>query len=268
MVLSEFSEYARVYGIQHLTSSPHFPQSNGQVERMVQTMKGMLKQSTDPNLAVLSYRATPMPWCGLSPAELCMGRRIRTTVPQTLKQLTPSWSYLPQFRSDNSHCKKKQKDNFDKRHRAQEQSDISDGSEVVVTTERQPVEGKVLHHDNNPRSYIVATPSGNIRRNRTQLNVIPERAETLGDSNPATDSDSSTAEAEAEAPVQAKRVPTRIPTRSTTGINLVPPDYLLEGRCGDIQLLTLCILLWFYCNLTCIALFISYCLSCLTVNVC
>ena len=58
----EFAVFARTYGFQHITSSPRFPQSNGQVERMVQTIKGMLKNSTDLHLAVLSYRATPMPY--------------------------------------------------------------------------------------------------------------------------------------------------------------------------------------------------------------
>ena len=33
----EFSEFAKSYRFNHLTSSPRFPQSNGQVERMVQT---------------------------------------------------------------------------------------------------------------------------------------------------------------------------------------------------------------------------------------
>ena len=77
----DFSKFASSYGFQHITSSPRFPQSNGQVERAVQSIKRMLKRSQDPHIAVLSYRATPHPWCGYSPAELCMGRRIRTSVP-------------------------------------------------------------------------------------------------------------------------------------------------------------------------------------------
>lgn len=53
---------------------PHFPQSNGQVERAVQTMEKLLQKSNDPYLALLNYWATPLHWCGFSPAELLMGR--------------------------------------------------------------------------------------------------------------------------------------------------------------------------------------------------
>ena len=81
----EFSQFANSYGFSHMTSSPHYPQSNGQAERTVQTVKRLLKRSKDPYMALLSYRATPLPWCNLSPTELLMGRRIRT---QSLKQMS------------------------------------------------------------------------------------------------------------------------------------------------------------------------------------
>ena len=70
----EFTQFAKSYGFSHTMSSARYPQSNGQAERMVQTVKRMLRQSKDPHMALLSYRATPMPWCSLSPAELLMGR--------------------------------------------------------------------------------------------------------------------------------------------------------------------------------------------------
>ena len=66
----EFKDFANKYNFQHCTSSPHFPSSNGQAERAVQTVKNLLKNATDPFLALLSYRATPLPWCGRSPSEL------------------------------------------------------------------------------------------------------------------------------------------------------------------------------------------------------
>ena len=73
----EFTEFARLYGFQHTTSSPLYPQSNGQIERFVQTVKKLIRESKDPNLVLLAYRTTPFPWCKLSPAELLMGRCLR-----------------------------------------------------------------------------------------------------------------------------------------------------------------------------------------------
>ena len=45
-------------------------------------------------MALLSFRATPIPWCSFSPAELLMGRRVSPTA-KTL--LTPQWPYLAEF---------------------------------------------------------------------------------------------------------------------------------------------------------------------------
>ena len=49
----------------YITCSSRFPWSNGQVER---TVKRLLRRSRDPYLALLGYRATPLPWCDLHPA--------------------------------------------------------------------------------------------------------------------------------------------------------------------------------------------------------
>ena len=70
----EFSEFTKTYQFNHLTCSPRFSLSNGPMERMVQTIKRLLKHSVDLHLAVLTYKTTPMLLRGLSPSELCMGR--------------------------------------------------------------------------------------------------------------------------------------------------------------------------------------------------
>ena len=122
----EFAEFGSQYGFTHCTSSPHFPQGNGHAERMVKTVKQLLKESNDQYLSLLSYRATPLPWCSLSPAELLMGRQIRSDIPQTKEKLTPHWEYLEKFKELNREHKQKQKTNFDRRHQARVLPDIPD----------------------------------------------------------------------------------------------------------------------------------------------
>ena len=66
----EMKDFSFSYGFKHITSSPHYPQSNGLAERMVKKVKQLLIKNKNPFIALLSYRATPLPWCGLSPGEL------------------------------------------------------------------------------------------------------------------------------------------------------------------------------------------------------
>ena len=91
---AEMSQFVTNYGFHHVTTSPYHPQSNGLVERMVQTIKNLLANTDDLCLTLLSYRATPLPWCNLSPLKLLMGRRVRTDVLQTAKSLIPNWPHL------------------------------------------------------------------------------------------------------------------------------------------------------------------------------
>ena len=81
--------FARQFQFEHVTSSPRYPQSNGEAERAVQTVKNLLKKEGDPYLALLSYRSTPLK-CGFSPSELLMARKLRTNVSITRESLKPA----------------------------------------------------------------------------------------------------------------------------------------------------------------------------------
>ena len=200
----EFAEFAATYNFAHVTSSPHYPQSNGHAERAVKTVKGLLKDSSDPYLSLLSYRTTPLPWCELSPAELLMGRRIRSDLPQSRQTLTPQWPYLQEFKVRNEEYKLRQKRDFDHRHRTRDLPDIPIDTDVWITTDGSSTSGRVIAPADAPRSYIVETPSGEVRRNRSQLNVAPgchSNTSTFRDRSP-------------------------IRTRSRTGTNISPPDRL------------------------------------------
>ena len=201
----EFKNFVDKYHIKHNTSSPHFPSSNGQAERAVQTVKNLLKNSTDPFLALLSYRATPLPWCGRSPSELLMGRKIRSTLPTSTQTLTPQWPYLIEFRQANETFKQQQRRDFDQRHRVRDLPNIPDNTDVWITTNGNPVAGRTVQMADTPRSYVVQTPSGQTRRNRSQLNVNP--------STPTTE----VTEEHSHSPIM---------TRSRTGTSINPPERL------------------------------------------
>ncbi len=64
----EFADFCKSWDIQHITSSPHYPQSNGAVEWAFGTAKHILHQH-DSQLAVLSYRATQIAATGASPCS-------------------------------------------------------------------------------------------------------------------------------------------------------------------------------------------------------
>ena len=55
-----YAKFARDYQFKHTTSSPLYPQSNGEVEHAVKTVKALLKKDSDPYQALLAYRATPL----------------------------------------------------------------------------------------------------------------------------------------------------------------------------------------------------------------
>ena len=80
----------------YVTSSPRYPQANGQADRAVQTLTNLLRRNEDSYLALLAYRNAPLV-NGYSPAQLLMGRQYCSTVPahaDTLKPSIPDASHL------------------------------------------------------------------------------------------------------------------------------------------------------------------------------
>ena len=159
---SEFSKFSQNYGFKHVTSSPHHPAGNGEAERAVQTVKNLLKKEQDPFLALLNYRSTPLAQ-GKSPAELLMGRQLRTRVPLFRRDLHED----TEFKQRDVHIKSKMKADYDRRHRVRELPDLRPGQEVWIKTPRTE-EGVVVPS----RSVDIQTSSGfKTRRNRSHLRL-------------------------------------------------------------------------------------------------
>lgn len=90
---SVFRQFALEWDFNHVTSSPRYPQSNGQVERTVQTIKSIIikaqESGADYRLALLEYLNTPLEKDMPSPAELLQSRKLRGILPFSQKQLKP-----------------------------------------------------------------------------------------------------------------------------------------------------------------------------------
>ena len=85
-----FQDFASEYGFKYVTASPHYPKSNGFIESQVKVVKQTLKKTSrdqsDPYLALLFIRSTPIDSKLPSPAELLQNRKFQDTLPQIHKQ--------------------------------------------------------------------------------------------------------------------------------------------------------------------------------------
>ena len=86
LVSEEFQAFVRSNGIRHLTSAPYHPATNGLAERAVETSKQALRAMSEISKPVkeklakflIAYRNTPHSTTGVSPAQLLLGRPLRT----------------------------------------------------------------------------------------------------------------------------------------------------------------------------------------------
>ena len=173
---TEFQDLARELDFEHVTSSPHNAQGNGHAERAVQTAKRILKQN-DPLIALMCYRSTPCSTTGASPAELLMGRKIRTTLPTLERNLQPSWPDGQRIRQKDEAEKKKQAFYYNRRHGARPLPPLQPGGNVLTKLDHQKswtAPAVVTAESVTPRSYIIQTQQGvRLRRNRRHLQEMP-----------------------------------------------------------------------------------------------
>ena len=92
----EFQLFAEEYGFEHTTSSPLYQKANGNAEKGVEIVKRLLKKAaetkSDPYLALLTYRSSPL-GSGASPSELLMNRKLRR---KSIMTRRPGVSHLSQ----------------------------------------------------------------------------------------------------------------------------------------------------------------------------
>ena len=93
MGLHMLKKFTDDWEFSHVTTSPHYPQSNGKAESAVKTCKTLMKKArlanSDFQLALLNHRNTPTEPTNLSPAQRLFGRHTCTRLLPTTTLLMP-----------------------------------------------------------------------------------------------------------------------------------------------------------------------------------
>ena len=165
----EFKRFSSEYGFEHVTSSPRFPQSNGQAERTVQTVKNLIRKAEDPFRALLDYRNTPIDGLEMSPAQMFLGRRLKTDLPTTTPLLEQTKTNKAELKLRMQTLQVKAKHNYDK-HAGRELKPLHEGDKVLIQNENKWIPGEIQNKHASPRSYVVKANNGRrYRRNRRHI---------------------------------------------------------------------------------------------------
>ena len=131
---------------------------------------------------MLNYRDTVIQATGKSPAELMIGRHLRTKLPTLPQALTHQNINMDIVRERDEKYRENYANYYDKRRGAKPMPDLMPGDSVKIKTEDQKKwsdSGKVIRKAQAPRSYHVQTQKGSIiRRNRRHLMKTPSRPPT------------------------------------------------------------------------------------------
>ena len=168
-ISEEFAQFAKAWDFEHRTSSPHYSQSNGLAEKTVHTAKQLLSKAkesgTNFEKVLLHYRATPVDNLA-SPAQLLMGRQIRSTMPATSNHLNPKIIVPDQVQETRIAMQKRQEKYYNQNARS-EATEMKPGQAVQVqlTPGSRWKSGTIIKKDDMPRSYHVKVDNGTYRRN-------------------------------------------------------------------------------------------------------
>lgn len=166
---TDFRNFSYEWNFIHRTSSPGYAQSNGQVERTIQTIKNLMKKTdydgSEFNLAYLEYLNTPICTKIPSPAELLYSRKLRTKLPRLPKVFKPKLNMNIQSKLKARQLCQKQYFDIGSRHLEL----LKIGKKVKVRNNNRWEPG-VVQDVVDSRSYLIKMQSGRLlRRNRKHI---------------------------------------------------------------------------------------------------
>ena len=197
---AQFRKFMQKWEIEHVKSSPHYPQANGHAEAAVKAMKKLIKTSTENgntvtdeyHQALLEFRNTPKEG-GLSPAQLVFGKPLRSHVPVHHSSFDPIWHEKSQEydrKVAKNHLKSEQQYN----QSARELKKLQIGTKVRLQNPIHKTWDKigVIVAIGNNRKHMIKLPSGttywrNRRfiRERMDIDGTGEPEKVHGETSPA-----------------------------------------------------------------------------------
>ena len=153
-----FSNLMKEYVVNHITSSPHYPQSNGLVEKFILIVKNLFHKVTDEGADIdkylMIYCNTPLASTCKSPMQILQQRSARWQLPMSNAARRRLGIVAEQQPSKNQHLPS---------HEFHIGQDVM--CQSPITKRWFPVKIKALCPE--PRSYQIETPEG-ITYRRTQ----------------------------------------------------------------------------------------------------
>jgi hypothetical protein len=184
----EFDDFCKKWSINHIKSSPHYPQSNGVAESAVKEMKKIIRAVFDNRTrmldksglaaALLMFRNTPRSPTDLSPAQLVFGRHLRDSLPFSRQMLRPQNRYEIEKRRLEINDGQRHKNDSSKRRKL---SLLRPGQRVRFQdpiTKKWTLTGKVTGFGETDRDYWVKDDekARRYRRNRRFIKPIDVEA--------------------------------------------------------------------------------------------
>ena len=166
----KFKNFAKEWYFLHKTSSPLYAQSNGMVERHIQTIKKILNKALhdnkDVHLTLLEYKNMPISDELPSPAEIMFGRKLKGILPHIYNNVPENYLKVRQQLQDKQNYEKAYYDRG-----AKHLEPLHNQDKVFIHGEKKPYEKAiVLSPAQRPRSYRLVKENGLIvERNRRDI---------------------------------------------------------------------------------------------------
>lgn len=177
-----FQDFLRSWGVRHIITSPHHPQSNGHAEAAVKSVKHLiLKAAPSGNIhseefhrGLLEMRNTPN-YTGRSPAQILYGHPLRTGVPAHPASFQQEWQ------PDEEQCKRRAarrdqatKSRYNRRARQLPELPLHQTVRVQHPSNFRWYTTGTVEAQPRPRQYVVRLTNGRtIKRNRVHLRPVP-----------------------------------------------------------------------------------------------